>query len=349
VRNHLNVGVIGVSTWHGVVQHLEKYLQCPDARVIAVSDPDAARAAHVAARYGVARHFADHHDLLALGELDAVSIALSPATHESLTCDAAAAGKHVLCEKAMAADFDQAQHMADACRRANVKLGLCQARIRFVPAVELARRYVSEGRLGRVYSVRSSRFRRHRPGLETEENEKWFLDSSRSGGGALIDLGCYDIDAVLYLMGDLRPSTVTATTFRGLAPRPPSGLTFDVEEHATVMVRCEGGPTVTLETSWRANMDRGDGILVLGTEGGLRIQPLEPQSFVYYAENDGRQTATSIDLPAATGDVISDFVAACLDDRMPKTSPEEGLRTMQIITKAYESAAAGREVAFAEA
>jgi predicted dehydrogenase len=348
VRKRLNVGVIGVSTWHGVVQHLEKYLQCRDAHVVAVSDPDAGRAAQVAERYGVERHFADHRELLALDELDAVSIALPPDTHASLTCDAAAAGKHVLCEKAMASDYSGALRMAEACRRAGVKLGLCQARIRFIPAIEMAREYVAAGRLGRVYYIRSSRFRRKRPGLETEQEEKWFLDSTRSGGGALIDLGCYDIDAVLYLLGDLQPSTVTAFTFRGVAPQPPSDLTFDVEEHASVMVRFRNGPTVTFETSWRSNMDRGDGIVLFGTEGGLEVEPLDPQKFVYYGEHDGIQTATSFDPPAATQDVISDFVAACLEDRSPKTSPEEGLRTMQIITKAYESAALGVEVGIEE-
>jgi predicted dehydrogenase len=348
VRKRLNVGIIGVSTWHGVVQHLEKYLSCPDAHVVAVCDPDADRAAQVAAEYGIERHFGDHRDLLALDEVDAVSIALPPDTHAALTCAAAAAGKHVLCEKAMALDHFQARQMADACRRAGVKLGLCQARIRFVPAIELAREYVMAGRLGRIYYVRSSRFRRRRPGIETENAEKWFLDSSRSGGGALMDLGCYDVDALLYLLGDLQPSTVSTFTFRGVSPEPPPTFTFDVEEHASVMVRCRNAPTITLETSWRANIDRGDGIVLFGTEGGLKVEPLDPQGFVFYRERDGMYAATSIDLPPPTADVVSDFVGACLEDRMPKTSPEEGVRTMQILTTAYESASRGIEVSVEE-
>ena len=110
------------------------------------------------------------------------------------------------------------------------------------------------------------------------------------------------------------------------------------------MVRFWNGPPVTFETSWRSNTDRGDGIVLFGTEGGLKVDPLEPQTFIHYAEHNGMQTATSVDVPRATENVVSDFVAACLQDRMPKTSPEEGLRTMQIITKAYESAARGMEV-----
>lgn len=348
MRKRLNVGVIGVSTWHGVVQHLERFQRCPDANVVAVCDPDAACAARVAADYGIERHFGDHRDLLALAELDAVSIALPPDTHAALTCDAAAAGKDVLCEKVMALDHLEAREMADACRRAGVKLGLCQSRIRFVPAVEAAREYISAGRLGRIYYVRSSRFRRKRPGIETEANEKWFLDSTRAGGGAFMDLGCYDVDALLYLLGDLQPSTITAFTFRGVAPEPDPTVTFNVEEHASVMVRCRSGPTVTFETSWRANMDRGEGFVFFGTEGGLKVEPLDPQTVLFYSERNGTQHVTTVDLPPATDDVISDFVSACLEDRPPKTSPEEGVRTMQILTKSYESASRGVEVSVEE-
>jgi len=339
----LKVGIVGVGTIG--VNHLEAYLTCRRARVVAIADVKGDLVKSVASKYGIGKFFTDYRNLLALKDVDAVSVCTPPFAHASVTCDAAAAGKHVLCEKPMAMNAEEAKRMVDACKRTGVKLGICHARSRFNQAAEMARKYVSSGKLGTVYYVRVSRFRRRgRPGLDILESSKWFLDSSKAGGGALADIGCYDIDLILYLLGSPQPSAVSAMTFRGVGTPPKITTPYDVEEHAALLVRFVNGSAATFEIAWASNMDRGEGVVLFGTRGGLKLEP-----FTLYAEQGGKQMAVSVNISGKpTGDFINDFVTVCLKDRAPKTPGEDGLKVMQIISMAYASARLGREVTLSE-
>jgi predicted dehydrogenase len=177
----LRVGVVGVGTIG--IYHLETYLSCRKARVVAIADVKEDLVKSVASKYGIERFFTDYRDILALKDIDAVSVCTPPFAHAHVTCDTAAAGKHVLCEKPMAMNAEEAKRMVEACKRAGVKLGVCHSRVRFNLAAEMARKYVLSGKLGTVYYGRFSRFRRRgRPGLDILESSKWFLDSSKAGG-----------------------------------------------------------------------------------------------------------------------------------------------------------------------
>lgn len=338
MRKILNVGIIGVGTI-GKYQ-LQGFIDNPKAKVIAVADINEKLAKSVAKDFGVKKFFKDYRDLLALNEIEAVSVCTPPFNHALITCDAAKAGKHVLCEKPMAMNASEAEKMVKACQKARVKLGICSSRSRLSTAVENAREYVQSGKLGKVYYVRSSSFRRRgRPGLDILKESKWFLDSSKAGGGALIDIGCYELDAILYILGSPQPITVSAMTFRGVGGQPKLNLIYDVEDHASLMVRFKEGPVATIETAWAANMDQGEGIILFGTKGGLKLNP-----FTFYTEQEGKHVAIITDLPVQWGDFIDDFVTACIEDKSPKTPGEDGLKVMQITSMAYLSAKLGREV-----
>ena len=283
-------------------------------------------------------------DLLSLNEVEAVSVCTPPFNHAEIVCNAASAGKHILCEKPMAMNASEAGEMVKACKKAGVKLGIASARSRFDPAVEMAKQYISDGKLGRVYYARVSFFRRRgRPGMDVLVNSEWFLDSSKAGGGAFIDIGCYDIDVILYLLGSPQPYAVSAMTFRGIEDLPKLDATFDVEEHASVLVRFVNDATAMFETSWASNMESGKNAIILGSKGGLKLYP-----FTYYTKQNGEHIALTIDLERRRVDsmkmLINDFAAACLDDKTPKTPGEDGLKVMQVISAAYESANLGREV-----
>jgi predicted dehydrogenase len=187
---------------------------------------------------------------------------------------------------------------------------------------------------------------------EAEEilvDSKWFLDSSKAGGGCLMDIGCYDIDFMLYVLDNPEPVSVAATTFRGVGEPAPAGVVHDVEDHASVFVRFEGELVVCFEQSFAANMANADSIMVFGTKAGMSADPL-----TLYAEQDGQQVKIVPDIPqqqrgALPQPLIADFVVACLEDREPKTPGEEGLAVTRIIQAAYASARQGREVSIDEA
>ncbi|MDH5689272.1 MAG: Gfo/Idh/MocA family oxidoreductase [Candidatus Bathyarchaeota archaeon] len=341
MKRFLNIGVIGVGTIGK--HHIQGYTDNPKAKVVAISDVNTAVAKSVASDFGVKKFLKDYRDLLDLSKVDAVSICTPPFAHAKIACDAAKAGKHVLCEKPMAMNADEAEKMVEACKEAGVKLGICSSRSRFGAAVESAREYVQSGKLGKVYYVRSSSFRRlGRPGLDILKESKWFLDSSKAGGGSLIDIGCYDLDGILYILGGPQPAAVSAMTFRGVGDQPTADVVYDVEEHASLMVRFEDGLVATVETAWASNMDRGEGIILFGTKGGLKVD-----GFTFYTEQEGKQVSIKTELPERWGErfkFIDDFLTACLEDKSPKTPGEDGLKVMQIISMAYLSAELRREV-----
>ncbi|MCS6860257.1 MAG: Gfo/Idh/MocA family oxidoreductase [Abditibacteriales bacterium] len=340
MSHQLKVGIIGVG--HIGRSHLKSFAACEQAEVVAIADVNEAALRAVAEEYHVPRAFTDYRDLLQL-DVDAVSICTPPFAHHAPTVAAAQAGKHVLVEKPMCMSAAEARDMVEACQRANVKLGICHARARFSPVIEAARQFVVSGALGDIYYARVSSLRRRgRPGLDILIESKWFLDSTKAGGGTLADIGCYNIDVLLYLLGSPQPIAVSAMTFRGVGQQPDASVVYDVEEHATVFVRFVSGATAVFESAWASNMDGGDGFRLFGTKGGLKTDP-----FTVYTEQHGMQVDITPQIPHrrdSGNELILDFVHACLYGTSPKTPGEDGLKVMQIIDAAYRSARLGREV-----
>jgi len=336
------VGIIGVGTIGHA--HIKAFMENKKAEVVAIADinPNALKSA--SEKFKIEKAYTDYHDLLAIDTLDGVAVCTPPFAHAKITCDAASSGKHVLCEKPMALNFKEAKRMVEACEKAKVKLGICSARSRFSPAVSLAKRYIEKGRIGHVYYYRATMLRRRgRPGIDILKKSKWFLDSSKAGGGALIDIGCYDIDVSLYLLGNVQPISVSAVKFTGIEPAVKLNAVYDVEEHSSIFVRFKEGVAATFETAWASNIGPHTETLIFGSAGGLKLAP-----FTYYTEERKLGVSKTYDIPQRPREIwaqlINDFITACIKDKEPKTPGREGLKTMQIIDMAYQSAKLQREV-----
>ena len=342
----LKVGIIGVGTIGQA--HLRAFTAHKESKVVAIADINKKALDASSKKFKVDKTFTDYQDLLALDEVEAVVVCTPPFVHAKIVCDAASAGKHVLCEKPMALNSREAEKMVEACNKAGVQLGICSARSRLTPTVELAKEYLTEGKIGRIYYARMTMIRRRgRPGIDILKESKWFLDSSKAGGGALIDIGCYDIDVMLYLLGDVQPMAVSAITFTGIGEPVKLETVYDVEEHSSVFVKFKKDLAVTFETSWASNLNSYRETILFGTKAALKLDP-----FTYYTEEDDREVTTTINFPrepwGSWEKLIKDFVSACRKNRKPKTPGEDGLKVMQIIEMAYKSAKLGKEVSLSD-
>ena len=336
------VGIIGVGTIGRA--HINAFTANKKAEVAAIADVNPETLKNVSEKFKIERAFTDYLDLLELDDIDGVAVCTPPFAHAKITCDAAAMGKHVLCEKPMAMNYQEAKSMVEACDKAGVKLGICSSRSRFNPTVELAKKYIDRGKIGRIYYYRATTLRRRgRPGIDILKESKWFLDSSKAGGGALIDIGCYDIDVALYLLGNVEPISVNAMTFTGIEPAVKLNAIYDVEEHSSIFVRFEEDVTAVFETAWASNIGPHSETLIFGSAGGLKLNP-----FTYYREERGLGTSKIFDIPQRGGEtwnrLVDDFITACQKNRDPKTSGKDGLKIMEIIDMAYQSAKHRREV-----
>ena len=340
----IGIGVIGAGQ---VAQyHLEALAKTPEARVIALYDVVPHIASQTAAAYDVPYVEPTLEDLLDHPEIDAVIVATPPVVHREHTTMALAAGKHVLCEKPFALNASEAESMVKAADEHGHFLAVCSGRERFGAGPATAHLLVRSGDLGDVYHVRSCGYRlRGRPISDNPNAGPWFVDRSQAGGGALIDIGVYHLDQVLWLMGFPRVTDVLCTTYDSVGAPVSSPLGQAVEDHAVVMFSCENGASAIVEVAWRSNIVGQDRAIILGTKAGLRFNPL---SRVIAGADRQAVEDRLLDVPddygTRFGDITTRFVRSVLRGEQPDTSGEEALEVTRLIDAAYRSASIGQAV-----
>ena len=269
----LNVGVIGVGQIGK--RHIEAYAAMPDVRIVALADLNQAEVQRVANQYGVSQSFTHVRDLLTLKEIAAVDVCLHNNFHAPISIAALEAGKHVFCEKPMAGTYIDALSMYAARERTGQKLGIQMATV-FSSETKAARRLIDANALGRLYYGRAVAFRRRgRPFVDGYGTDN-FVKKEIASGGALIDSGIYQIAQMLYLLDNPHIRTISGSIYQEIAMdaarQASSG--YNVEEMALGFVRLDGGISFDIEVSWAQHYDGSESSKVLGSKGGVRLEPL---------------------------------------------------------------------------
>jgi predicted dehydrogenase len=304
-----------------------------EATVLVSSSPETA--ADLAEEFSV-DHVLDYeefHEGNSSDAYDAVYVATPPALHEPYTETAADLGKHVLCEKPLAAELAAAERMVEICARADVVL-MTAYRLRTEPAVRRMREVIADGVIGdpiQIHGGFSSRL------LDHAGPDSWRLNPAIAGGGALMDLGVYPLNTSRFLL-DADPVAVQADTTSG---EPP----FDrVEKHAAVQLAFPDGSTASCTASFDAHPDSR--LQVLGTDGQVLITaPFGGDvSQEVIVERDGTATRY-VGPPVDEVREEFDYFAHCiLTDMACETAGEDGLTDLEIIEAAYDSATTGERV-----
>jgi len=359
-QDQLRVGIIGCGAG---IFHLEGYETEPRAKVVALAGLDTDRCEALARRFDVPRIYSDYQELLADADIDAVSIAVPNFLHLPVARAAFEAGKHVLIEKPLARNAEDGVQIVEAAEQHNRILGISfQRRTRH--DVQLLRQQVADGAFGHIYYSKAWWMRRSGiPGLGS-----WFTSKEGAGGGPLIDLGVHVLDMILYVLGNPRVTSVTASTYAEIGPQGKGGWPgrrssqlseaqqYEVEDLATAFMRFEDGGTLLLEASWASFTEMKDdfGIQIYGSQAGARIYSEE------YAQLDtldiysgfGDTTMDSQPRLIATGGhggIIRDFVSAILNGEPMTPDGREGLDRVRLIDAIYRSAELGHEVMLDEA
>ena len=301
------------------------------SRVVAVASRDGARARAYADELGIERAHGSYETLLADPDVDAVYIPLPNHIHAPWVMAAAAAGKHVLCEKPLAMNADEAQRMADACAAAGVVL-LEAFMYRLHPSWMAVRELVAGGRIGRLTAIQS-----------------WFgyynddpadiRNIAEFGGGALYDIGCYSINVSRLLFGG-EPRVVEARIERD----PTSG----VDILTSAILHFDGG-IASFTCSTRSETDQR--VHIYGTQG--RISLGIPFNIPPHLPTDVHVTAGGNPPLAPHTDVLTfppsdqytaqaeEFAAAVLDGAPLRFPPSDAVANMRVIDRVFESAARG--------
>ena len=234
----------------------------PRLRVIAGRDRDGVASA--ARRYGVAEWTTDWRELLERGDVDIVDVCTPPGAHAEVVEAAARAGKAVLCEKPLAADYPSARAAAAAAAEAGVPNAI-GFNYRRLPALALMRRLVAEGAVGEILLWRGSWLSDEflDPGIPFD----WRFER-RLGASTFADLGAHLVDLALWAVGEVESVAAQSQTFT----RERSGRGVDVDEASSALVQFAGGARGTLEVARVCARRPCDfTVEINGTRGTLRF------------------------------------------------------------------------------
>jgi predicted dehydrogenase len=352
------VGIVGLG-WPGE-RHAEALKISGLGRLYAACDLNEVRRTKFAEEFAPEKVFSSYEEMLADPELYAVVVSLPNVLHFPASLQALEAGKHVLCEKPPTLNAIQMRQLHEESQKRG--LIYCFGRqMRFSGAMQAARRAVAERRLGEIYFSKTAWVRaRGTPG----GLDGWFTDRSRSGGGALIDIGVHAIDAAWYLMGNPKPRTISAQTYQKF-PQLVKAPVFDVEDSAYGMIRFENGASLLFEVSWAANLTddvplgrNGERELftttVYGPKGTLRVVDvgqLDPKvkipALSFFEDKDGTIVDTDLpfeDVPYQFVPQMENFLRATWGKEPAINSSIQAVQLMEMLDAIYESSLTGREV-----
>jgi predicted dehydrogenase len=315
---------------------LPAFARCKHARLIAVVGRDkksaesVAKQCNIRAAYGSAEFAA----CLANPEVAAVYIATPQGEHVHLAVQAARAGKHVLCEKPLAATVVQAAKMVAVCRKAGVLL-MTAYRKYFEPSSVYIKNLIRDGALGRIDLIHTAFSELHVPGVSL----KWLLDVRVAGGGPLMDLGVYCVNTSRWLAGE-DPARVSAFVWRNDKRRFTS-----VEEGISFRMQFPSGLVVNGSASYGAVMSSF--LFLQGTKGWLCLTPAFP--FDEERQLTGKIAGTRIEKTFKIVDEFAPEIDAFAKAIQQKSAVEpdgaQGLRDMDILHAIYQAAKKHKSVA----
>ncbi|MFL5750233.1 MAG: Gfo/Idh/MocA family protein [Chloroflexota bacterium] len=311
-----------------VIPGIRRAARC---EIVAIASRESGTAARVAERLSIPRSHGSYEALLADPDVDAVYIPLPNHLHLEWTLAAAAAGKHVLCEKPIALTAADAERMVDACERAGVRL-MEAFMYRHHPSWVALRELVVSGRIGRLEAIQTW-FGFYNDDPSNIRNVREF------GGGALYDVGCYCINLSRMLFGG-EPTRVEASIVRDGGDGVDI-LTAGLLEFESGIASF--GCSIRTETDQRVNVYGSEGRLSIGIPFNI---PTDHPTEIYLTKGGDPPVAPATetfrfetkDPYAAQAEA---FAAAILDELPTPVPPSDAVANMRVIERVFAAAEAG--------
>lgn len=306
------------------------------SRLVALVSHDAKRARELGKRFGVKNCYSyeDYERCLSRPDVDAVFIASVNGRHAEQTIRAAAAGKHVLCEKPMANSVADCLRMVEACRLHQVRLMIAYRKY-FEPGSVALKKLVKTGKLGRLRHI----FSTYTEIVDPVKAKQWQLNPQLAGGGSLMDLGIYCVNSMRWLAGS-SPLDATAKAWTD----DPQRFSV-VEDSIAFRLTHQGGLVCQGTSSFSARA--ASFVQVHGDKGWAALNP----AFAFEEERrlfgkiQGRWFEQKFK-PIDEFVLELDGFAACVrQGRDPEPDGMEGLRDMATVEAIYRSARENSTVA----
>jgi predicted dehydrogenase len=305
------------------------------SRLVALASHDLKRARELAKKFHVKNCYSydDYERCLSQPDVEAVFIASVNGAHAEQTIRAAAAGKHVLCEKPMANSVADCRRMVEACRQNNVRLMIAYRKY-FEPGSVALRKLVKSGKLGRLRHI----FSTYTEIVDPVKAKHWQLNPQLAGGGSLMDIGIYCVNSMRWLAGS-SPLEATASAWTD-DPQRFSG----VEDSIAFRLTHPGGLVCQGTSSYSAQA--ASFVQVHGDKGWAALNP----AFAFEEERrlfgkiQGRWFEQKFKVIDEFALELDGFAACVRQGRDPEPDGMEGLRDMATVEAIYRSVRENRTV-----
>lgn len=316
-------------------QILPAFAKCEKSKVTAFVSGHPDKANRLAPRYGVnPKNIYDYRSYDSIRDnpdVDIIYIVLPNSMHAEYTIRGLQAGKHVLTEKPMANRPEDCQNMVDAGRKANRKL-MVAYRCRYEPFNQMMIKMAREQELGPIKVIASDH------GFNIGDPNQWRLKKDMAGGGSLMDIGIYSLQATRYVTGE-EPTEVNAMMYT----TPGDPRFKEVEEAINFQLRFPSGVLATCTSSY--GYSGQNRYRVVTTKGWFALEPATSYTglrmYVHRGSTSEERVLPQMDHFALEMDHLSDCV---MNNKEPLTPGEEGLRDLKIMMAIYEAARSGKTV-----
>jgi predicted dehydrogenase len=330
----LGWAIVGLGSL-AINQILPAFAKCEKSRVVAFVSGHPDKANKLALRYGVNSkniyNYQNYDSIRDNPDVDVIYIVLPNGMHAEYTVRGLQAGKHVLSEKPMSRTPEECQQMIDAGKKANRKL-MVAYRCRYEPYNREAIRIAQSGELGRTKVIVSEH------GFNIGDPKQWRLNKELAGGGSLMDIGIYALNASRYLSGE-EPTELTAMT-----NTTPGDVRFkEVEETINFQLRFPSGILANCSSSY--GYDSQNRYRVVGTDGWVELEPATIYSGLRMRVHR-KNVLEEVQLPVRDHFALEmDHMSECvMENKEPLTPGEEGLRDLRIMMAIYEAGRTGKTV-----
>ena len=336
MTRQVNVGIIGAGRiGRGHAENLA--YRIPEVKVVAIADIFVEAAEQCAADYGIPSAYGDHRAIMENDEIEAVVICSSTDTHSQFIEEAAAAGKHIFCEKPIDFDLDRIDRALEAVEQAGVKLQIGFNR-RFDPSFKRVRDMVTGGEIGAPHLVH----------IISRDPAPPPIEYIKVSGGIFLDMTIHDFDMARYLIGSEVEEVYAAG---GVMVDPKIGDAGDIDT-ALVSLRYANGAIGSIDNSRQAVYGYDQRVEVFGENGGVIVANKTPDNAVF-SNADGVHAAQPLYFfieryTEAYVAEVREFVTCILEDKTPSVTGIDGRIPVVMGLAAWKSYRENRPVKLSE-
>jgi predicted dehydrogenase len=327
----LNVAVIGLGGFGE--RHVQTYASYERSNLIALCDTNEDRAEEITRKYGVPKYYRNYQEMLAVSEVEAVSVATPDHLHREIAVEAAKAGKHLLIEKPLATNISDAAAILDAARQAGVKV-MVDFHNRINPPFLATKAAVDSGEIGKPRYL----YARLSNTLDVPlKMLKWSRNSS-----ALWFLGSHTIDLACWLLND-EVKKVNAVSSSGLL----TSLGVECPDFFVATLEFKGGAIGVFENSWILPVTQPTvkdfTFELLGDQGAIYVDAANNRTIQKFTQDKGSFPDLFAVVRSQRGEIgfvhesIRYFVDSVLDGKPPLADSNDGLKNTEILCAILES------------